>query len=154
MDSSDISKNWFVIYTKHQQEIKVSNRLKAIGIEAYCPTRIKYKFWSDRKKKINTPVLPSMVLVRIEEQKLNSVFYSKSVLRYMFWLGKRAVVRDREVIELKESLSNSNILKNDIGSKIGISSFGNNTGIIEKISKNKIWVSLENIGFKLKLETV
>lgn len=146
--------NWYIIYTKNRHEKKVEKDLISLGIEAYCPTKIKYKFWSDRIKKINAPVLPSMVLVRVEDQRLNSVFYSNSVLRYMFWLGKRAVVRNREVIELKESLSNSNILKNDIGSKIDISSFGNNTGIVEKISKNKIWVSLKNIGFKLKLETV
>ena len=32
-DSSDISKTWFVIYTKHRQEIKVSNRLKQLVLK-------------------------------------------------------------------------------------------------------------------------
>ena len=72
----------------------------------------------------------------------------------MFWLGKRAVVKDEEVKELKKSLSNYFLSKHDVGSKIAVSSFGNNAGTIEKKSKNKIWVSLENLGYKLKLETV
>ena len=146
--------NWYVIYTKHRHEKKVEQDLISLGIQAYCPTRIKYRFWSDRVKKINVPVLPSMLLVRVEEKSLNSVFYSKGVTGYMFWLGKRAVVRDQEVKELKKSLSNYYLSKHDVGSKIGVSSFGNNIGTIEKKSKNKIWVSLENLGYKLKLETV
>lgn len=146
--------NWYVIYTKHRHEKKVEADLISKGIEAYCPTKIEYKFWSDRVKKINSPVLPSMVLVRIEDNRLNSVFCSSSVIRYMFWLGKRAVVTDNEVFQLRESLSNSKILKNEIGSKVGVSSFGNNMGVVEKISKNKIWVSLDEICYKLKLETV
>ena len=46
---SEISKNWFVIYTKPRQELKVLDRLTHIGIEAYTPTKIEVRKWSDRK---------------------------------------------------------------------------------------------------------
>ena len=59
--------NWFVIHTKPRFEKKVEERLLSLGIEAYCPTRKEIRLWSDRKKKIDIPVLPSMVLVRLEE---------------------------------------------------------------------------------------
>ncbi len=52
----------------------MEERLKNIGIEAYCPVRTEVKFWSDRKKSILVPVLPSMVLVKIEKNKRNQVF--------------------------------------------------------------------------------
>ena len=61
--------SWNVIYTKSRSEKKVEERLKNIGIEAYCPVRTEVKFWSDRKKSILVPVLPSMVLVKIEKNK-------------------------------------------------------------------------------------
>ena len=145
--------NWYVLYTKPRHEKKVEKDLLGIGIDAYCPKRTEYRVWSDRKKKIEKPVLSSMVLVRIDEKKLNNVFYSNSVLRYMFWLGKRAIVRDFEIEILKQNLSKSNIKEPKVGSEIGIKNFGNKLGTIDKVSKNKIWVSLQDLGYKLMLKT-
>ncbi len=145
--------NWYVLHTKPRHEKKVEKDLSDIGINAYCPTRTEYRVWSDRKKKIEKPVLSSMVLVRIGEKELNKVFYSKSVLRYMFWLGKRSIVRDFEVEILKQNLSKNNIKDPKVGSTIGITSFGDRLGTIDKVSKNKIWVSLKDLGYKLMLET-
>ncbi len=144
--------NWYVLHTKPRHEKKVEKDLTKIGINAYCPKQIEYRIWSDRKKKIEKPVLPSMVLVKIDEKELNNVFYSKSVLGYMFWLGKRAIVRDFEIEILKRSLLKNNILDPKVGSKIGVTGFGNKLGTISMISKNKIWVNLEDLGYKLMLE--
>ena len=66
--------NWFVIHTKPRFEKKVEERLLSFGIEAYCPTRKEIRLWSDRKKKVDAPVLPSMVLVKLDEKKVNDVF--------------------------------------------------------------------------------
>ena len=145
--------HWHVLHTKPKHEKKVESELISLGIETYCPKRVEYRLWTDRKKKIINPVLPSMVLVRIEEKNLNKVFLCKSVLKYMFWLGKRAIVRDNEVGVLKQNLTKKNILNPHVGRKIGIKSFGDKVGKIERISKNKIWISLENFGYKLLLET-
>ena len=145
--------NWYVLHTKPKHEKKVEEELISIGINAYCPTKVEYRIWSDRKKKINKPVLPSMVLVQIKDEKINDVFQSRGVLKYMFWLGKRAVVRNIEIKTLKQNLKNYNIKDPKIGSKINLFNFGNETGIIDKFSKNKIWVNLEHLGYKLMLET-
>ena len=66
--------SWHVIYTKPRAEKKVEERLNNFGIEAYCPVKQQVKQWSDRKKKILIPVLPSMVLVNIDEKERNKVF--------------------------------------------------------------------------------
>jgi len=93
--------NWFVVHTKPRFEKKVEERLLSLGIEAYCPVRKEIRLWSDRKKKVDVPVLPSMVLVKLEEKKVNDVFNVNGVVRYMFWLGKRAIVREKEIDILK-----------------------------------------------------
>ena len=56
-------KDWFVLCTKARQELKVLESLSQLGIETYTPTKIAVKRWSDRKKKVKTCLLPSMVLV-------------------------------------------------------------------------------------------
>ena len=150
--------SWNVIYTKSRSEKKVEERLKNIGIKAYCPVRTEVKFWSDRKKSILVPVLPSMVLVKIEKNKRNQVFDIPGVVRYMFWLKKHAVVRDSEVDSLKLLLESNNIIEQNVasynvGDEIKISSFEDQLGIIKKISKNQIWVVLKQLGYVIKLKT-
>ena len=61
---------------------------------------LEIRFWSDRKR-IGVPFFASMVLVNIDDKDINRVFITPLVVRYMFWLGKRAVVRQSEVDILK-----------------------------------------------------
>ena len=58
---------WRVLYTNPRAEMKVAQRLTKIGIEAYCQARIEIRQRSDRKIKIWLSLLPSMVLVNIDE---------------------------------------------------------------------------------------
>ena len=92
---------WFVIYTKPQFEIKVEQTLQNIGIRAYCPVYKQIKQYSDRKKKVLKPLLRSYVLVNINDKDRDKVFSVPGVVRYLFWLGKPAIVREEE-IELME----------------------------------------------------
>ena len=97
--------NWYAIYTKPRNEKKVADKLEAIGIEAYCPTITTTKQWSDRKKKVTTPVLPSYVFVKITETRRNEVFIVPGVVRYVFWLGQPAIIRQAEIDQLREYLA-------------------------------------------------
>ncbi|MDB3938271.1 UpxY family transcription antiterminator [Flavobacteriaceae bacterium] len=149
--------SWHVIYTKPRAEKKVEQRLNDFGISAYCPVKKEIKQWSDRKKKILVPVLPSMVLVNIDEKQRNKVFDIPGVVRYMFWLGKHATVKEEEVDSLKKLLTQNNIDSQDtialkVGEKIDVPGFENQNGIIKKISNNQIWVVLKKLGYVIKLK--
>ena len=150
--------NWYVIHTKPKGEKKAEEQLLSLGINAYCPTRDEIRIWSDRKKRIQVPVLPSMVLVNIEDKDINKVFESSSVVRYMFWLGKRALVRQSEVDLLKKYLNgdfnliNSQLSNIKVGDNFRLSSFNNERGIVNRISNNNIWIYLKSIGFSVKLK--
>ena len=59
--------NWYVLKTKPRQEKAVRTALQAMGVEHYLPTTTDYHYYGHgRKKKIETPVLPSMVFVHVE----------------------------------------------------------------------------------------
>ena len=150
--------NWYVLHTKPRNEKKVEEQLLSIGINAYCPKKTEIKFWSDRKKKIEVPVLPSMVLVKLNNNEINRVFESPGVVRFMFWMGKRAVVRQSEVDILKKyldgnyNLISSNSLSVNIGDDFKLPSFNNEKGIVSRISKNNVWIYLKSIDYSVKLK--
>ena len=142
--SSHISKSWFVIYTKSRHEINVTNRLKEIGIEAYCPTIQETKFYIDRTKIIERPILFSYVFVRLNEKQRSDVFQVPGVVKYVFWLGRPALVKQEEIDILKNNINGtfneinvSNIVTGDI-LKISSGPFKENKGTVMSINKNKI----------------
>lgn len=151
--------NWYVIYTKPKWEKKVAERLAEIGIECYCPLIIKIKQWSDRKKKVEMPLFNSYVFVKLPDNERNSVFEIAGVVRYLFWLGKPAVVRDEEINIIKNSLKSPNIadasvLPFHVGDKIKLESgaFNNQNAIVQEVSNTHYILILESLGCVLKIK--
>ena len=148
---------WHVLHTKPRNEKKVEKQLIALGINAYCPTKTEIKFWSDRKKKVNIPVLPSMVLVKITEKEKDKVFDSPAVIKYMQWQGKKAVVRQEEIDVLKKYLKgnydilNTNISELELGDELNVAFLNKQKGIVKKIFKSFIWIYLKSLGYTVKL---
>ena len=98
------SKKWFVLCTKPRNELKVTERLTRIGVEVYTPTKVEVRQWSDRKKKVTIPLLPSMVLVQLLEKEVDVVFDVPGAVRFLFEHGKRASVSNEEVLAMKSYL--------------------------------------------------
>jgi transcription antitermination factor NusG len=150
--------NWFVLYTKPRNEKKVADALEQIGIEAYCPMKEEIKQWSDRKKKVVTPLLPSYVFVQIEEAKRNDVFEVNGIVRYLFWLGKPAIVKEEEIESLKEFTQNkyTKISSRGLqpGDKMQIESgaFIGQQALIKEVMPNKLILILESLGVLLTIE--
>ena len=98
------SKKWFVLFTKPRNELKVTEGLIRIGVKVYTPTKVEVRQWSDRKKKVIIPLLPSMVLVQLLEKEIDVVFNVPGVVRFLFEHGKRASVSNKEVLAIKSYL--------------------------------------------------
>ena len=139
-------KDWFVLCTKSRQELKVLDCLNQLGIETYTPTKTLVKHWSDRKKKVKTCLLPSMVLVRLPCNEVNKVFEVPGVKRYLFVHGVRALVHDCEVVAMKNYLESKfefeRLTKIKIGKTIDIPLL-NQTGEIVAIEGKKCIVRLQ-----------
>ncbi|GAA4444688.1 hypothetical protein GCM10023091_35280 [Ravibacter arvi] len=98
--------NWFVLYTKSRFEKKVAEGLRRKGLEVYCPVQRTRRKWSDRYTWVEEPLFRSYCFVRLTEKEHYKVFEVPGVVRYLFWLGKPAVVRDAEIEGLREILAN------------------------------------------------
>lgn len=152
-------KNWYVVYTKPKWEKKVAEKLNEIGIECYCPLIIQTKQWTDRKKKVEVPLFNSYVFVQLEETDRNSIFQISGVVRYLFWLGKPAIVRNEEINIIKTSLAAPNlsdvsVTSIQVGDRIKLESgaFSNQDAIVQEISNTYYTLVLESLGCVLKIK--
>ena len=150
--------SWYVLITKPKQELKVATRLTEDGLEVCCPTRIEIRQWSDRKKKVTVPLLPSMILINIEEKNRSKVFNVPGALRYLFWLGEPAIVPAKEVELLKEIAEQKQQVlsteKIDVGQEVDLKAYGlsSKKGTVKYISGNQCWVVLHKLGYIVKLK--
>lgn len=151
--------NWYVVYTKPKWEKKVADKLNQLGIECYCPLITHIKQWSDRKKKIEMPLFNSYVFVRSEDLDRNLVFQVAGVVRYLFWLGKPAIVKDQEIEIIKTSLKAPNlddvsVSSIQVGDKIKLESgvFSNQNAIVQEVSNSYYTLVLESLGCILKIK--
>jgi transcriptional antiterminator RfaH len=147
--------NWYVICTKPNTELKVASQLNSLGINAFCPSYSFIKKYSDRKKKAEKPLMPRYVLVKMLEKDRPNVFAVPSVIRYLFWLGKPAIVRHEEIEILKNELEGCQSISNksslNVGNDFAIP-YGPFKGINGKIlnfSNNRMRLELKNIGLFL-----
>ncbi|MBG6062522.1 transcription antitermination factor NusG [Flavobacterium sp. CG_9.1] len=151
--------NWYVVYTKPKWEKKVAEQLKNSGIECYCPLITQVRQWSDRKKKVEVPLFNSYVFVQLAESERNSVFQSVGAVRYLFWLGKPAVVRDEEISIIKKWLDTSDCIDvtvggYQIGDSIQLESgpFVAQKAVIQEMTNTHYVLVLESLGCVLKMK--
>jgi len=148
---------WYALYTESRQEKKVATRLAQIGLEVYCPMIIQERQWSDRKKKVEVPLLPSYVFVNLEAHNRELVFQVPGIVRYLYWLGNPAIVKDSEIEVLQKWLQDK-VVSFEVtgiqpGSDYEIPSgpFIGQKGKVEKVYKNKIVLMLKELGVKIIL---
>jgi transcription antitermination factor NusG len=127
-------------------------------IEAFCPKVSVVKQWSDRKKRVSQPLIPSYVFVKIKEQDRELVFNVPGVVRYLFFLGKPAIIKESEINAMKETLNHDfkevGVMDLEKGQKFTIEEGtfkGQEVTFLEQ-KANKIILRLESLGIKLILE--
>ena len=150
---------WHVLYTKPRHEIKALERLAQNGFEVYCPMKTTLKQWSDRKKKVSEPILPSYIFIKTTEKKRATPLEDPSVLNYIFWLGKPAIIRDTEIDILKGIISKEKVQEFEVrklktGSEIVINKgqIKSKSAIVKSITNNYVKAELKELGITIVLK--
>tara|TARA_R110002020_G_scaffold475920_1_gene714552 strand:+ start:5566 stop:6036 length:471 start_codon:yes stop_codon:yes gene_type:complete len=145
--------NWYVLCVKKGKEKKVAEALRKDNIEVYCPLSTEVRQWSDRKKKVETALFPAYVFIKLEPKDRNCVFITPFVFKYLFWLGKPAIVQDSEIeaidkwqkgqYEVNYSLSR--------GDRVTLQSgpFKGQDAIIEEVGKKRLKMLLYKLGLQV-----
>ena len=152
-----MEKKWFVVYTKPQQELKVAEQLTTMGITNYCPTITLLKQYSDRKKKVTKPLLSSYVMVELEEKERNKVFACNGIVRYLFFLGKPAVIPAKQINLMQDHLNgvynDSKVTRLSVGDSHTITQgpFSGVKGKVVETNNTKVKLELASLGMQITL---
>ena len=112
-----MSSKWYAVYTRPRWEKKVASLLLQNGIENYCPLNKVRRKWSDRVKLVEEPLFKSYVFVKVDESGRTAVRMTDGVINFVYWDGKPAVVRDKEIEAIKlflEEHENVSLVKMDV----------------------------------------
>lgn len=151
---------WYVIYTKPKAEKKVAEGLEKLSVEVYCPLITQVRQWSDRKKKVTVPLFTSYVFVKLREKERQKVFQIPGVLKYLYWLGRPAVVREAEIETIRkwlneEEVENVQVENLSPGDKVLIKSgvLKDQEAIIREAGPKRVRLILVKLGCTVSVRT-
>jgi transcription antitermination factor NusG len=149
-------KRWYAIYTKPRSEKKVDGLLSQKGLESYCPLNKVTKRWSDRVKTVEEPLFKSYVFVRISDDDQTNVRMTQGVVNFVYWLGKPARVKDKEIEVIRRFLNEyENViaepLKLEANTKVRIKQglFMDQEATVLKVQGAQVKIIIESIGYSL-----
>jgi len=144
---------WYVLYCRSRNEKKIAISLEKMGIEVYCPMVSEVRQWSDRKKKVDTPLFTCYIFVKLKEKEREQVFQVTGVVRYLFWLGKPAIVKEEEIQTIRNWVEDDNVLEMVVadfspGDKMTIPNgvLKEKEVVIKDVGKNKMRLVLLGLG--------
>jgi transcription antitermination factor NusG len=149
-------RNWYAVYTKPRWEKKVYGLLAENGFEAYCPLNRVRKKWSDRLKWVEEPLFKSYVFVKVAEEEAAGVRMVNGVVNFVYWLGKPAIIRNKEIEVIHKFLSEYDEvqvvpleLRTDSRITIVQGALMDKKATVVKVLNNKVRVVIESIGYSL-----
>jgi transcriptional antiterminator RfaH len=150
---------WLVAYTKPRNEKKALERLSQKGFTVYCPLKKEKKKWSDRWKWVESPLIPSYLFVWVAPSEQTEVLQDPSVVRWLYWLGKPAVVRDEEIETLRKWLNDFPEAEFQVeplraGDRVRVESGAlmGREAQIEEIRGNTVSLRIESLGLQILLD--
>ncbi|MDL2278943.1 UpxY family transcription antiterminator [Parabacteroides sp. OttesenSCG-928-G07] len=152
---NNIHKQWYVLYTSPRAEKKVQERLVAQEVECWLPLHRSPRVWSDRVKLVDVPLYNSYIFVYCHESELSRFLRIYGVARIVYYAGKPAVVRQKEIDAIKEFLAEASGRTLIVGDEVEILRGGlkNVSGKIKKIKRNQIFLYLEQLGVTVSVKT-
>jgi len=96
---------WVAIYSRPRWEKKVNQLLLEKGFESYCPLNKVRRKWSDRVKIVEEPLFKSYVFVKVNEEDRTAVRMTSGVINFVYWDGKPAVIKEKEINAIKRFLN-------------------------------------------------
>ena len=147
---------WLAIYSRPRWEKKVNQLLLEKGFESYCPLNKVPRKWSDRVKIVEEPLFKSYVFVKVNEVDRSAVRITPGVINFVYWEGKPAVIKEKEITAIKRFLNEyENVEVQSINLqvnqrvKITSGSLMDQEGEILSLQRKVVKVAIDSLGYIL-----
>ncbi|HML96322.1 MAG TPA: UpxY family transcription antiterminator [Thermodesulfobacteriota bacterium] len=90
-------RNWYAVHTRSRHEKRAAWDLDERNVEAFLPLRETLCKWKDRKKRIQMPLFPGYLFVRIDPRDSLDVLGAKGVVRILGSSGVPVPVPEEEI---------------------------------------------------------
>jgi transcription antitermination factor NusG len=77
-----------------------------MGIESYLPMHKVMRQWSDRKKKLEVPLFPNYVFVKVDDLRRRYLYTINEIVRFVSIENRPVVVREKDILMIKAVLNN------------------------------------------------
>lgn len=146
----DNSRHWYVLFTNARAEKKVAERLHALRVETFLPLEKTLRIWSDRKKKVEIPLIPSVVFVCTTSKELTDLYQVPGVYSVLSEQGQPGIVREEEIENLRV-LVGGELIERDVQSEWFVA--GDKIEVITGPLKGLYGTAIENIShFRVLVE--
>jgi transcription antitermination factor NusG len=151
-----LSRKWLAVYSRPRWEKKINKLLLEKGLESYCPLNKVRRKWSDRVKVVEEPLFKSYVFVKITDDDRTTVRMTPGVINFVYWEGKPAVIKDKEINAIKRFLNEyENVevkpmnLRVDQRVKITTGPLMDREGQVMSLNRKTVKVAIDSLGYVL-----
>ncbi len=146
--------HWYAVYTQPRAEKKAASRLSALGVTVYLPLLRTIRQWSDRKKWVEVPLIPSYLFVNIGEAQQAAVLREQGVSRFIAFEGRPVKVKPDDILWLRRLLHSDAqvettaecLLPGDLVEVQNGTLMGFQGELVEYKSEKRVLLRLQNLG--------
>ncbi len=99
--------HWYAAYTRAQHEKHVAAELGTREVEHFLPLYSSVRRWKDRRVKLDLPLFPGYIFVRLALRERLRVLQIPSVVRLVGFNGQPTALPDTEMEIMRSGLSQS-----------------------------------------------
>jgi transcriptional antiterminator RfaH len=96
-----IEEKWYAVYTNPRAEKQVYQRILEEEIETFLPLQKTFRVWSDRRKLIEKPLLPSYLFVKTTAKHFPRLYKIKGIVKLVSFEGKPVSIPKNQIDNLR-----------------------------------------------------
>jgi len=150
--AADTQLRWYAVYTCANHEKRVAEQLTVRSVQHFLPTYSSVRKWKDRRVKLEMPLFPGYVFVRLALRNRLQALRVPGLVRLVGFNGMPTALTDDEIERLKKGLASGVHVEPHpfltVGRRVRITSgsFAGLEGIVKRKKKNlRVVISLEVI---------
>jgi transcription antitermination factor NusG len=100
-----MERNWYILFTKPGQEVKMAHKLKKNGYESFCPLNRVPRQWHSAKAFVCKPLFPAYVFVKAGPHQHAALVTITGAVNLVYWQTSPVVVLQQEIDAIQHCLS-------------------------------------------------